>query len=73
MKKKKEFEKEVTDVALRCAKTFVQTVIGSIGTATMFSEINFPMVLSVSLFSTFLCLLMNVYKILNLKVGDEDE
>lgn len=68
-----EFKKEVTDIALRCGKTFVQTVIGCIGSATMFSEVNFSMVLSVSAFSTFMCLLMNFNKLLNTKVGDNDE
>lgn len=71
--KNKELNKELNDLALRCGKTFVQSIIGTIGSATMFDDINFSFVLSASLFATFMCLLMNVYKLLSLKVGDDGE
>jgi hypothetical protein len=71
--KNKELNELLNDLALRCGKTFLQSLIGAIGGAKMFDEVNFSLVLSISLFATFMCLLMNLYKFLSLKVGDKDD
>lgn len=70
---KEDLKKEAKDVGLRCAKTFIQTMIGCVSTATMFSQIDFSATMSVCAFATFMCFLMNIYKVLSAKVGDEDE
>lgn len=71
--KKNELKETTEDIIVRCLKTFIQTMIGCIGTSTMFSEINFLTTLNVCVFSTFMCFLMNVYKYLTTKVGDEND
>lgn len=65
--KNKKFNKACEDVALRCVKTFAQSMLGSLTGLTMISQVNFSTVLSTALFSALYAFLFNLSK---LKVGD---
>lgn len=66
--KNKKFNKACEDVALRCIKTFAQSMLGSLTGLTMISEVHFSTVLSTALFSALYAFLFNLSK---LKVGDD--
>ena len=63
--KNKKFNKACEDVALRCVKTFAQSMLGSLTGLTMISEVNFSTVLSTALLYAFL------FNLSKLKVGDD--
>lgn len=70
--KDEKFNEVCTDVAIRCIKTFAQSMLGSITGLSMISEINFSTVLSTALFSALYSFLFNLSK-LKVKGDNENE
>jgi hypothetical protein len=55
---------------IRALKTIAQTMVATIGTTTVISEVNWVVVLSTSLLAGFLSLLTSLGGIPELKVGE---